>query len=41
MTFQIFPVGGYTLTRMGSANQEIIILAMGVITQFIFLGLIY
>ena len=42
MTFQIFPVGGYTThTKMGSANQEIIILAMGVITQFIFLGLIY
>ena len=41
MTFRIFPVDGYTYTEMGSVNQEIVILAMGVITQFIFLGLIY
>ncbi|RHZ35381.1 Zinc metalloprotease [endosymbiont GvMRE of Glomus versiforme] len=41
MTFQIFPVFGYTHAKMGNAGQEIIVLAMGVITQFLFLGLVY
>jgi hypothetical protein len=42
MIFRIFPVCGYTsFNSMGNNGEKIIILAMGIITQFLFLGLVY
>ena len=41
ITFRILPAYGYTYTDVGSKWEEIIILAMGVISQFLFLYLVY
>lgn len=44
INFQVFPISGYTKhTSIGMRvlSEKVIILAMGVITQFLFLGLVY